>query len=57
MKSTDVRTKALAIEKMSYLHMLGYDMSWAAFHVVEVRGGARGHPLLLPSLTPPSLLR
>ena len=36
-KSTDVRTKALALEKLTYLHMLGYDMSWAAFHVVEVR--------------------
>jgi AP-3 complex subunit delta-1 len=35
-KSTDVRTKALALEKLTYLHMLGYDMSWAAFHVVEV---------------------
>ena len=32
-----MRTKALALEKLTYLHMLGYDMSWAAFHVVEVR--------------------
>jgi AP-3 complex subunit delta-1 len=39
-KSTDLRTKALALEKMAYLHMLGYDMSWAAFHVVEARGVA-----------------
>jgi len=23
---------------MAYLHMLGYDMSWAAFHVVEASG-------------------
>lgn len=37
MKSTDLRTKALALEKMAYLHMLGYDMAWAAFHVVEAR--------------------
>jgi hypothetical protein len=40
-KSTDVRTKALAVEKMAYLHMLGYDMCWAAFHVVEARTHAR----------------
>ena len=39
-KSTDLRTKALALEKMAYLHMLGYDMSWAAFHVVEARAAA-----------------
>ena len=39
-KSTDLRTKALALEKMAYLHMLGYDMSWAAFHVVEARPDA-----------------
>ena len=39
-KSTDLRTKALALEKMAYLHMLGYDMSSAAFHVVEARASA-----------------
>lgn len=37
-KSTDIRTKAIAIEKLCYLHMLGYDMGWASFHIVEVRG-------------------
>lgn len=35
-KSTDIRTKAIAIEKLCYLHMLGYDMGWASFHIVEV---------------------
>ena len=51
MKSTDLRTKALALEKLAYLHMLGYDMSWAAFHVVEARRrGARG-------VAPPALTR
>ncbi|RQM16544.1 hypothetical protein DD237_001040 [Peronospora effusa] len=36
LRSTDVFLKAQAIRKLTYLHMLGYDMSWAAFHVVEV---------------------
>ncbi|KAJ3175822.1 hypothetical protein HK101_010571, partial [Irineochytrium annulatum] len=28
--------KAMAIAKLFYLHMMGYDMSWASFHVIEV---------------------
>jgi len=28
--------KAIAVLKLTYLQMLGYDMSWAAFHIVEV---------------------
>jgi hypothetical protein len=28
--------KATAVLKLTYLQMLGYDMSWAAFHIVEV---------------------
>lgn len=36
-KSTDHHTKAVALQKLTYLNMLqGFDMSWAAFHVVEV---------------------
>ncbi|KAL2652221.1 hypothetical protein R1flu_020349 [Riccia fluitans] len=36
-KSTDPNTKAVALQKLTYLHMLqGADMNWAAFHVVEV---------------------
>ncbi|XP_057952330.1 AP-3 complex subunit delta [Malania oleifera] len=36
-KSTDPHTKAVALQKLTYLHSLhGFDMSWAAFHVVEV---------------------
>ncbi|CAM6082599.1 unnamed protein product [Calypogeia fissa] len=36
-KSTDVNTKAVALQKLTYLNMLqGTDMDWAAFHVVEV---------------------
>ncbi|KAL3699741.1 hypothetical protein R1sor_017763 [Riccia sorocarpa] len=36
-KSTDPNTKAVALQKLTYLNMLqGADMNWAAFHVVEV---------------------
>ena len=35
-KSDDLALKAEAVAKLSYLHMLGFDMSWAAFHVVEL---------------------
>ncbi|ORY48698.1 Adaptor protein complex AP-3 delta subunit [Rhizoclosmatium globosum] len=35
-KKTDLDVKAVAIAKLFYLHMLGFDMGWAAFHVVEV---------------------
>ncbi|BBM99513.1 AP-3 complex subunit delta [Marchantia polymorpha subsp. ruderalis] len=41
-KSTDPNTKAVALQKLTYLHMLhGADMSWAAFHVVEVMSMAK----------------
>lgn len=36
LRSTDPFIKAQAVRKLTYLHMLGYDMCWAAFHVVEV---------------------
>jgi len=34
--STNIATKSAAVLKLAYLNMLGYDMSWAAFHIVEV---------------------
>ncbi|KAI0640096.1 Ap3d1 protein [Trametes polyzona] len=42
-KSRDMEIKAAAILKLTYLHMLGYDMSWASFHVVEVMSAPRIH--------------
>eukprot|EP01102_Stenamoeba_stenopodia_P004321 TRINITY_DN1463_c0_g1_i2.p1 TRINITY_DN1463_c0_g1~~TRINITY_DN1463_c0_g1_i2.p1 ORF type:complete len:635 (-),score=132.59 TRINITY_DN1463_c0_g1_i2:1876-3780(-) len=36
LKSTNYDLKAIAVQKLTYLQMLGYDMSWAAFNVVEV---------------------
>ncbi|KAL0462371.1 UNVERIFIED_CONTAM: AP-3 complex subunit delta, partial [Sesamum latifolium] len=36
-KSTDRQTKAIALQKLTYLHSLhGVDMSWAAFQCVEL---------------------
>lgn len=35
-KSDDTLLKSEAVAKLGYLHMLGFDMSWAAFHVVEL---------------------
>ncbi|CAH9142681.1 unnamed protein product [Cuscuta epithymum] len=36
-KSTDLQTKATALQKLTYLHSLhGVDMSWAAFHAIEL---------------------
>ncbi|KAJ7040260.1 armadillo-type protein [Mycena alexandri] len=42
-KSEDMELKAGAILKLTYLDMLGYDMSWASFHVVEVMSSPRFH--------------
>ena len=37
MKSKDVLTKAMAVQKLTYIHMLqSSDMSWAAFPVIEM---------------------
>uniref|UniRef100_A0AC35UGR7 Adaptin_N domain-containing protein n=1 Tax=Rhabditophanes sp. KR3021 TaxID=114890 RepID=A0AC35UGR7_9BILA len=36
LKHPDTFVKANAIEKLAYLQMLGYDISWAAFNIVEV---------------------
>lgn len=42
LKSTDPHTKAMALHKLSYLSALHFhDMSWAAFHVVEVMSSSR----------------
>ncbi|KAJ2764669.1 AP-3 complex subunit delta, partial [Coemansia nantahalensis] len=40
-QQSDVRCKSAAVDKLSYLHMLGYDMSWASFNVVEVMASPR----------------
>ncbi|KAK0466157.1 adaptin N terminal region-domain-containing protein [Desarmillaria tabescens] len=42
-KSEDMELKAGAVLKLTYLDMLGHDMSWASFHVVEVMSSPRFH--------------
>ncbi|KAG6911280.1 hypothetical protein DXG01_002119 [Tephrocybe rancida] len=42
-KSDDMELKAAAVLKLTYLDMLGYDMGWASFHVVEVMSSPRVH--------------
>ncbi|KAH0591305.1 AP-3 complex subunit delta-1 [Termitomyces sp. J132] len=42
-KSDDMELKAGAVLKLTYLEMLGYDMGWASFHVVEVMSASRVH--------------
>ncbi|KAF9582534.1 AP-3 complex subunit delta, partial [Lunasporangiospora selenospora] len=36
LRGNDADLKAQAIAKLTYLQMMGFDMSWASFHVVEV---------------------
>lgn len=38
---TDI--KATALLKLVYLEMVGYDMSWASFHVLEVMSSPKYH--------------
>ncbi|KAF9486404.1 Adaptor protein complex AP-3 delta subunit [Pholiota conissans] len=42
-KTDDMELKAGAVLKLTYLDMLGYDMSWASFHVVEVMSSPKVH--------------
>lgn len=35
--------KATALLKLVYLEMVGYDMSWASFHVLEVMSSPKYH--------------
>ena len=41
LSSTDPFTKAEAIRKLTFLQMQGYDISWAAFAIVEMMGQPR----------------
>jgi hypothetical protein len=40
-KGQDISLKATALLKLTYLEMFGYDMTWAAFHVLEVMSSAQ----------------
>lgn len=39
--SKDPYTKAEAVKKLTYLHMIGCDISWAAFNILEVMSSAK----------------
>jgi AP-3 complex subunit delta-1 len=41
LRSSNMSKKATALLKLTYLQMLGYDISWAAFNVVEVMSHTR----------------
>lgn len=42
-KSKDMELKAGAVMKLTYLDMLGYDMNWASFHIIEVMSSSKIH--------------
>lgn len=41
LKQDSIMLKANAIAKLSYLQMLGYDISWASFNVIEVMSSTK----------------
>ena len=41
--SRDADLKATALLKLVYLEMVGHDMSWASFHVLEVMSSPKYH--------------
>ena len=41
LKSTDLTRKYVAVQKLTYLHMIGYNVSWASFHVVELMSSSK----------------
>jgi len=47
LNSTSVQTKSIAVLKLCYLTILGYDMSWAGFVVTEVMANAK-YPIKRP---------
>jgi len=40
LQTTFPDVKAVAIQKLIYLQMIGYDISWAAFHIIELMSAA-----------------
>jgi len=47
LRGRDIQAKGIALQKLTYLHMLGEDVSWAAFHVTEVMPQVRPRERLL----------
>lgn len=42
-RGQDMDLKATALLKLIYLEMMGHDMSWASFHVLEVMSSPKNH--------------
>jgi AP-3 complex subunit delta-1 len=40
-RSPDPKTKCVALQKITYLHMSGHDMGWCSFHCIEVMSQSR----------------
>ncbi|EJW75412.1 hypothetical protein WUBG_13676 [Wuchereria bancrofti] len=41
LRQDSVFIKANAIEKLAYLQMMGYDISWASFNIIEVMASTK----------------
>ena len=41
LRQYNLSVKANAVAKLNYLQMLGYDISWAGFNIIEVRSWCR----------------
>lgn len=41
LKQDNLNVKANAIAKLTYLQMLGYDISWSAFNIIEVMSSTK----------------
>ncbi|KAL5036236.1 hypothetical protein BDV3_004946 [Batrachochytrium dendrobatidis] len=41
LRTNDLDIKTNAISKLCVLHMMGYDMSWASFHIIEVMSSSK----------------
>ena len=41
LKASDAGVKTIAVSKLTYLNMMGYDTTWAAFSIVEVMSISR----------------
>ncbi|KAK0752254.1 adaptin N terminal region-domain-containing protein [Schizothecium vesticola] len=50
-RSQDMDVKATALLKLVYLEMVGHDMSWASFHVLEVMSSPKYHQKRVGYLT------
>ena len=48
LKNVDPFVKAQAVRKLTYLQMLGYDVSWASFAIVETIVGGRRRLTAVP---------